>query len=85
MSRKKGGRGIKSIRTFYKSRSFSLRQHLLRHANKMESDDMQVNVKACIIRVGNELLVNNDITETDDAKPKSLSRKRKLRNMSSST
>ena len=76
MSRAKGGRGLRSIRTLYESRIISLRQHLLRNANRNE---ILGYVRECehayIIRVGKELLVNNDITETPDAKPKSLSRK----------
>ena len=34
MSRAKGGRGLRSIRTLYESRIISLRQHLLRNANR---------------------------------------------------
>ena len=76
MSRAKGGRGLRSIRTLYESRIISLRQHLLRNANRNET---QGYVRECgqtyIIRVGNEPLINNDITETPDAKTKSLSKK----------
>ena len=76
LSKVTGGRGLRSIRTLYESRIISLRQHLLRNANR---NDILGYVRECeqayIIRVGNELLVNNDITETPDAKPKSLSRK----------
>ena len=76
MSRAKGGRGLRSIRTLYESRIISLRQHLLRNANRNEIlGYVRECEQAYIIRVGNELLVNNDITETPDAKPKSLSRK----------
>ena len=54
----------------------SLRQHLLRNANKNEILGYVSEYEhAYIIRVGNEFLINNDITETLDAKPKSLSRK----------
>ena len=49
---------------------------MLRNANRNE---ILGYVRECeqahIIRVGNELLVTNDITETPDAGPKSLSRK----------
>ena len=76
MSRVKGGRGLRSIKTLYESRIISLWQHLLRNANRNE---IRGYVNECeqayIIRVGNGLLINNDITETPDAKPKSLSRK----------
>ena len=75
ISRTKGGRGLRSIRTLYESRIISLRQHLLRNANRNEIlGYVREYEKVYIIRVGNELLVNNDITETPDAKPKSLSR-----------
>ena len=73
-SRVKGGRGLKSIRTLYKNRIISLRQHLLRNANRNEILGYVREFKqGYIIRVGNELLVNNDFTETPDAKRKSLS------------
>ena len=76
MSRAKGVRGLRSIRTVYESRIISLRQHLLRNANRNEILGHVIECEqAYIIRVGNELLVNNCITETPDAKPKSLSRK----------
>ena len=76
MSRVKRGRGLRSIGNPYESRIISLRQHLLGNANRNEilgyvSECEQV----YIIRVGNELLIDNDITETSDSKPKSLSRK----------
>ena len=76
MSRVKGGRDLRSIRTLYESRIISLQQHLLRNANRNE---MLGYVSECeqayISGVGNELLTNNDITETLDNKPKSLNRK----------
>ena len=76
MSRVKGGRGLRIIRTLYESRIISLWQHLLRNANRNEIlGYVRECEQAYIIRVGNELLVNNDITETPDAKLKSLSRK----------
>ena len=76
MSRVKGGRGLRSIRTLCESRIISFRQHLLRNTNRNEIlGYVRECEQAYIIRVGNELLVNNDITETPDAKPKSLSRK----------
>ena len=84
MSRVKGGRGLRSIRTLYESRIILLQQHLLRNVNRSEileyvSDCEQ----AYIVSASNELLINNDITETInnditetfDAKLKSLSRK----------
>ena len=50
----------------------SLRQHLLRNANKNEILGYVTEYEqAYIIRVGNKFLINNDITETLDAKPKS--------------
>ena len=76
MTRVKGDRGLRSIRTLYESRIISLQQRLLRNANRNE---ILRYVSECdeayIIRVGNELLINNDITETLGAKPKSISRK----------
>ena len=76
MSRVKGGRGLRSIRTLYESRIISFRQHLLRNTNRNEIlGYVRECEQAYIIRVGNELLVNNDISETLDAKPKTLSRK----------
>ena len=76
MSRVRGGRGLRSIRTLYESTIISLRQHLLTNANRNEIlGYVSECEQAYIIRVGNELLINNDITETPDAKPKSLSRK----------
>ena len=89
MTRVNGGRGLRNIRTLYESRIISLRKHLLRNANRNEilgyvSDCEQ----AYIVRVGNELLINNDITETRDTKPKSIGRKytnAKAKNMSRST
>ena len=76
MSKAKEGRGLRSIRTLYESRIISLRQHLLRNANKNEIlGYVRESEQAYIIRVGNELLVNDDITETSDAKLKALSRK----------
>ena len=77
MSRVKGGRDVRRIRTLYESRIISLRQHLLRNANRNEIlGYVSECEQAYIIRVGNELLINNDITETSDAKPKSVSRKK---------
>ena len=76
MSRVKRGRGLRSIRTLYESRIISLQQNLLRNANRNEIlGNVREYEQAYIIRVGNELLVNNNITETPDAKPKSFSRK----------
>ena len=76
MSKAKEGRALRSIRTLYESRIISLRQHLLRNANKNEIlGYVRESEQAYIIRVGNELLVNDDITETPDAKLKALSRK----------
>ena len=76
MSRVRGGRGLRSIRTLYESTIISLRQHLLTNANRNEIlGYVSECEQAYIIRVSNELLINNDITETPDAKPKSLSRK----------
>ena len=49
---------------------------MLRNANRNEIlGYVRECEQAYNIRVGNELLVNNDITETPDAKPKSLNRK----------
>ena len=49
---------------------------MLRNANRNEIlGYVNEREQAYIIRLGNELLINNDITETPDAKPKSLSRK----------
>ena len=74
-SRVKGGRGLRSIRTLYESRIISLRQHLLRIANRNQIlGYVNECEQAYIIRVGNGLLINNDITETPDTKPKSLSK-----------
>ena len=74
MTKIKGGKGLRSIRTLYESRIISLWQHLLRNANRNE---ILGYVSGCeqayIIRVGIELLINNDITQTPDPKPKSLS------------
>ena len=71
MSNVKEGRGLRSIVTLYESKIISLRQHLLRNANRNE---LLGYVRECeqayISRVGNERLVNNDIAETPDAKPK---------------
>ena len=76
MSRVRGGRGLRSIRTLYESTIISLRQHLLTNANRNEIlGYVSECEQAYIIRVGNELLINNDITETPDARPKSISRK----------
>ena len=56
----KGGRGIRGIRTLYESRIFSLQQHLLRNANRNEIlGYVSECEQACIIRVINELLINN--------------------------
>ena len=74
MTKIKGGKGLRSIRTLYESRIISLWQHLLRNANRNE---ILGYVSGCeqvyIIRVGTELLINNDITQTPDPKPRSLS------------
>ena len=76
MTKVKGGKGRGSIRTLYESRIISLRQHLLKKANRNEILGYVSECKqAYIIRVGNSLLINNDIIETPDAKPKSISRK----------
>ena len=76
MARVKGGRGLRSIRTLFESRIISLQQHLLKNASRSEIlGYVSECEQAYIVRVGNELLINNDITETADAKPKSLSRK----------
>ena len=69
MSRVKGGRELRSIRTLYESRIVSLRQHLLRNANRNEIlGYVSEFEQAYIFRVGNELLINNDIIETPDSK-----------------
>ena len=76
MTRVKGGRGLRSIRTLYESRIISLQQHLLRNTNRNEIlEYVSECEQAYIIRVGNQLLINNDITETPDAKMKSIMRK----------
>ena len=72
LSRVTGGRGLRSIRTLYESRIISFQQHL-RNANRNEIlGYISEFEQAYIIRVGKELLINNDIT---DVEPKSLSRK----------
>ena len=76
MSRVKGGRGLRIIRTLYESRIISFWQHLLRNANRNEIlGYVRECEQAYIIRVGNDLLVNNDISETPDVKQKSLTMK----------
>ena len=76
MTRVKGGGGLSSIKTLYESRIISLQQRLLRNTNRNEIlGCVSECEEAYTIRVGNELLINNGITETLDGNPKSLSRK----------
>ena len=78
MSRAKGVRALRNIRTLYERKIISRRQHVLRNANRNILGYVRECEQAYTIRVGNELLVNiisHDITETPDAKSKSLSRK----------
>ena len=63
MSRVKGDRGLRSIRTLYESSIISLQQYLLKNANRNEILGYVMECKqAYIIRVGNRLLTINDIT-----------------------
>ena len=76
VSRVKGGRGLRSIRTLYESRIIPLWQLLLRNANRNEIlGYVSECEQAHVIRVGNEIVINNDITETPSTKAKSLGRK----------
>ena len=68
MSRVKGGRGLRTIRTLYESRIISLRHYLLRNTDRNEIlGYVSECEQAYVTRVGNELLINNDITETSNA------------------
>ena len=63
MSRVKGDRGLRSIRTLYESSIISLQQYLLKNANRNEILGYVMECKqAYIIMVGNKLLTINDIT-----------------------
>ena len=63
MSRVKGDRGLRSIRTLYESSIISLQQYLLKNANRNEILGYVMECKqAYIISVGNKLLTINDIT-----------------------
>ena len=76
ISRKKAGRGLKEIKTIHEKRLIAIRQHLL---IKNGRNNIMRHVTECkqssIIRVGNELLTNKNITENPDEKPKSLNKK----------
>ena len=67
---KKGGRGLKEIKTMHESRLIAIRQHLLIDNSR---NNIMRHVIECeqssIIRVGNELPTNKNITENPDAKP----------------
>ena len=74
--RKDGGRGIRAIRTMYKSRIISIRQNLRNikgkseiHEYLYESEDNK------IVRVGYELLQRNEIEDKINEKPKTISKK----------
>ena len=76
ISRKKGRRGLKEIKTMHESRLIAIRQHLL--INNSRNNIMGYVIEceqSSIIKVGNELLTNKNITENPDEKPKSLNKK----------
>ena len=74
--RKDGGRGIRAIRTVYKCRIISIRQHVRNIKDKSEiyeyvyeSEDNN------IVRVGYELLQRNEIEDVINKKPRTISKK----------
>lgn len=76
ISRTKEGRRLKVIKTMHESRLIAIRQHLL--INNSRNNIMRYVIEckqSSIIRVGNELLTNKNITKNPDEKPKSLNKK----------
>ena len=75
ISRKKGGRGLKEIKTMHESRSIAIRQHLLINSSRNNMRHVIECEQPSIIIVGNELLTNKNIMKNPDEKPKSLNKK----------
>ena len=74
--RKDGGRGIRAIRTMYKSRIISIRQNLRNIKGKSEIHEYLYELEDNkIVRVGYELLQRNEIEDKINEKPKTISKK----------
>ena len=74
--RKDGGRGIRAIRTMYKSRIISIRQHLRNIKDKSEIHEyVYESEDNNIVRVGYELLQRNEIEDNINEKPRTISKK----------
>ena len=70
ISRTKGWRELKEIKTMHESRLIAIRQHLLIKNSGNNIMKYAIECKqSSIIRVRNELLTNKNITENPDEKP----------------
>ena len=76
ISRKSGGRGLKSIKILFESRILALRQHL---RQSRERSDVLTCVyeseETSIVRLGNELLQIHEIQDNHDETAKAVSKK----------
>ena len=61
---------MKEIKTMHKSRLIAIRQHLSMNDSRNNIEYVIECEQSSIIRVGNELLTNKNITENLDEKPK---------------
>ena len=66
---KKGGRGLKEIKTMHEIRLIAIRQHLSINGSRNNIEYVIECEKSSTIRVGNELLTNKNITNNLDEKP----------------
>ena len=76
INRKEGGRDLKSVQILFESRVIALRQHLTQIASrsnilKFVYGSEQNN----IIRIGSELLINSNLEDDFQERPKTISQK----------
>ena len=76
INRKEGGRGFKSVQFFFESRVVALRQHLTETGScsnilKFVYESEQKN----ILRIGSELLINSNLEDDFEERPKIISQK----------
>ena len=74
IDRKKGGRGLKSVQTLFESRVVALRQHLTQIVSRSNIltfvyESEQNN----IFRIGSELLINSNLEDDFEERPKIIS------------
>ena len=76
ISRKSGGRGLKSIKILFESRTLALRQHLRQSREKSDILTCVYELgETNIVRLGNELLQSHEIQDDHDETAKAVSKK----------